>query len=101
MYAVGAIVGWIGAVRYFRNGSGDHDTGNVAQPGFGSCVFFGCGFSNVISSILWGVEKRGQLSVEKLPEKKYKNEEILIKNCNEYIRNIILTLLLQSWKRME
>ena len=39
MYAVGAIVGLIGAVKVYQKwNSGDHDTGKVAAW-FGSCVF--------------------------------------------------------------
>ena len=40
MYAVGAIVGLIGAVTVFQKwNAGDHDTGKVAAAWFGSCVF--------------------------------------------------------------
>ena len=40
MYAVGAIVGLIGAVKVYQNwNSGDQDTGKVAVAWFGSCVF--------------------------------------------------------------
>nr|WP_229689114.1 DUF4134 domain-containing protein [Puia dinghuensis] len=40
MYAVGAIVGLIGAIRVYGKWShGDHDTGKVAASWFGSCVF--------------------------------------------------------------
>ena len=40
MYAVGAIVGLIGAVKvYQKSNSGDQDTGKVAAAWFGSCVF--------------------------------------------------------------
>ena len=40
MYAVGAIVGLIGAVKVFNKwNAGDHDTGKVAAAWFGSCVF--------------------------------------------------------------
>ena len=40
MYAIGAIVGLIGAVKVFQKwNSGDHDTGKVAAAWFGSCVF--------------------------------------------------------------
>ena len=40
MYAVGAIVGLIGAVKVFQKwNSGDQDTGKVAAAWFGSCVF--------------------------------------------------------------
>jgi hypothetical protein len=40
MYAVGAIVGLIGAVRVYNKwNGGDHDTGKVAAAWFGSCVF--------------------------------------------------------------
>lgn len=40
MYAVGAVVGLIGAVKVFNKwNAGDHDTGKVAAAWFGSCVF--------------------------------------------------------------
>ncbi len=40
MYAVGAIVGLIGAVKVYNKwNSGDQDTGKVAAAWFGSCVF--------------------------------------------------------------
>jgi hypothetical protein len=40
MYAVGAVVGLIGAVKvYTKWNSGDPDTGKVAAAWFGSCVF--------------------------------------------------------------
>ena len=40
MYAVGAIVGLIGAVKVYNKwNSGDPDTGKVAAAWFGSCVF--------------------------------------------------------------
>jgi Domain of unknown function (DUF4134) len=40
MYAVGAIVGLIGAIKVYQKwNSGDHDTGKVAAAWFGSCVF--------------------------------------------------------------
>lgn len=40
MYAVGALVGLIGAVKVYNKwNSGDHDTGKVAAAWFGSCVF--------------------------------------------------------------
>jgi len=40
LYAVGAIVGLIGAVKVYQKwNSGDHDTGKVAAAWFGSCVF--------------------------------------------------------------
>lgn len=40
MYAVGAIVGLIGAVKVYQKwNSGDHDTGKVAAAWFGSCIF--------------------------------------------------------------
>ncbi len=40
MYAIGAIVGLIGAVKVYQKwNSGDHDTGKVAAAWFGSCVF--------------------------------------------------------------
>jgi hypothetical protein len=40
MYAVGALVGLIGAVKVFNHWNhGDHDTGKIAAAWFGSCVF--------------------------------------------------------------
>src|ERR1700729_403343 len=40
MYAVGAILGLIGAVKgYQKWNHGDHDTGKVAAAWFGSCIF--------------------------------------------------------------
>lgn len=40
MYAIGAIVGLIGAVKVYQKWSaGDHDTGKVAAAWFGACVF--------------------------------------------------------------
>jgi len=40
MYAVGAIVGLIGAVKVYQKWNcGDPDTGKVAAAWFGSCVF--------------------------------------------------------------
>jgi hypothetical protein len=40
MYAVGAILGLIGAVKVYQKWSnGDPDTGKVAAAWFGSCVF--------------------------------------------------------------
>lgn len=40
MYAVGALVGLIGAVKVYQKwNSGDPDTGKVAAAWFGSCVF--------------------------------------------------------------
>lgn len=40
MYAVGAVLGLIGAVKvYSKWNSGDPDTGKVAAAWFGSCVF--------------------------------------------------------------
>ena len=40
MYAVGAVVGLVGAVRVFQKWSGgDHDTGKAAIAWFGSCIF--------------------------------------------------------------
>ena len=40
MYAVGAILGLIGAVKVYQKwGSGDPDTGKIAAAWFGSCVF--------------------------------------------------------------
>ena len=40
MYAVGAVLGLIGAVKVYQKWNhGDHDTGKVAAAWFGSCVF--------------------------------------------------------------
>lgn len=40
MYAVGAIVGLIGAVKVYQKwNGGDPDTGKIAAAWFGSCVF--------------------------------------------------------------
>jgi hypothetical protein len=40
MYAIGAILGLIGAVRVYQKWShGDHDTGKVAASWFGACIF--------------------------------------------------------------
>ncbi|TDH18149.1 DUF4134 domain-containing protein [Segetibacter sp. 3557_3] len=40
MYAIGAIVGLIGAVKVYQKwNAGDPDTGRVAAAWFGSCVF--------------------------------------------------------------
>jgi hypothetical protein len=40
MYAIGAVVGLIGAVKVYQKwNSGDPDTGKVAAAWFGSCVF--------------------------------------------------------------
>jgi hypothetical protein len=40
MYAVGAILGLIGAVRVYQKWNhGDHDTSKVAAAWFGSCIF--------------------------------------------------------------
>ncbi|MEO7983880.1 MAG: DUF4134 domain-containing protein [Bacteroidota bacterium] len=40
MYAVGALLGLIGAVKVYQKWSaGDPDTGKVAAAWFGSCVF--------------------------------------------------------------
>lgn len=40
MYAVGAVVGLIGAIKVYQKwNSGDHDRGKVAAAWFGSCVF--------------------------------------------------------------
>lgn len=40
MYAVGAILGLIGAVKVYQKwNSGDQDTGKVAAAWFGSCIF--------------------------------------------------------------
>jgi hypothetical protein len=40
MYAVGAVLGLIGAVKVYQKwNAGDQDTGKVAAAWFGSCVF--------------------------------------------------------------
>jgi len=40
MYAVGAVLGLIGAVRvYIKWNHGDHDVAKVAAAWFGSCIF--------------------------------------------------------------
>lgn len=40
MYAVGAILGLIGAIKVYQKwNAGDHDTGKTAAAWFGSCVF--------------------------------------------------------------
>ncbi len=40
MYAIGAIVGLIGAIKVYQKWShGDHDTSKVAAAWFGSCIF--------------------------------------------------------------
>jgi hypothetical protein len=40
MYAIGAILGLVGAAKVFQKwNSGDPDTGKVAAAWFGSCVF--------------------------------------------------------------
>jgi len=40
MYAIGAVVGLIGAVKVYQKwNSGDQDTGRVAAAWFGSCIF--------------------------------------------------------------
>jgi len=40
LYAIGAILGLIGAVKVYRKWShGDHDTSQVAASWFGSCIF--------------------------------------------------------------
>ena len=40
MYAIGAILGLIGAVKVYQKWNhGDHDTGKIAAAWFGSCIF--------------------------------------------------------------
>jgi hypothetical protein len=40
MYAIGAVLGLVGAVKVFQKwNGGDPDTGKVAAAWFGSCVF--------------------------------------------------------------
>lgn len=40
MYAIGAVLGLVGAVKVFQKwNGGDQDTGKVAAAWFGSCIF--------------------------------------------------------------
>lgn len=40
MYAIGAVLGLVGAVKVFQKwNGGDQDTGKVASAWFGSCIF--------------------------------------------------------------
>ncbi|RVT98538.1 DUF4134 domain-containing protein [Mucilaginibacter limnophilus] len=40
MYAIGAVVGLVGAVKVYKKWSdGEHDTGKVASSWFGACIF--------------------------------------------------------------
>lgn len=40
MYAIGAILGLVGAVKVYQKWNhGDHDTSKVAAAWFGSCIF--------------------------------------------------------------
>jgi len=40
MYAIGAVLGLVGAVKVFQKwNGGDSDTGKVAAAWFGSCIF--------------------------------------------------------------
>jgi hypothetical protein len=40
MYAIGAVVGLIGAVKVYQKwNAGEPDTGKVAAAWFGSCIF--------------------------------------------------------------
>jgi Domain of unknown function (DUF4134) len=40
MYAVGAVLGLVGAIKVYQKWShGDHDTSKVAASWFGSCIF--------------------------------------------------------------
>jgi hypothetical protein len=40
MYAIGAIMGLVGAVKVFKKwNDGEHDTGKIASSWFGSCIF--------------------------------------------------------------
>ncbi len=53
MYAVGAILGLVGAVKVFNKwNSGDQDTGKTAAAWFGSCIFL-----VVVATILSGFFK--------------------------------------------
>ena len=48
MYAIGAIVGLVGAIKVYKKwGDGDGDTGKVASSWFGACIFL-----VVVSTIL-------------------------------------------------
>ncbi|MET6999415.1 DUF4134 domain-containing protein [Chitinophaga defluvii] len=50
MYAIGALVGIVGAVKVYNKwNSGDQDTGKVASAWFGSCIFL-----VVVATILEG-----------------------------------------------
>lgn len=50
MYAIGAVVGLVGAVKVFNKwNGGDHDTSKVAAAWFGSCIFL-----VVVATILKG-----------------------------------------------
>ncbi|MBL4677272.1 MAG: DUF4134 domain-containing protein [Mucilaginibacter sp.] len=40
MYAIGAVIGLVGAVKVYKKWSdGEHDTGKVASSWFGACIF--------------------------------------------------------------
>ena len=40
MYAIGAIMGLVGAIKVFKKwNDGEYDTGKVASSWFGSCIF--------------------------------------------------------------
>ncbi|WP_394353163.1 DUF4134 domain-containing protein [Mucilaginibacter humi] len=40
MYAIGAIMGLVGAIKVFKKwNDGEHDTGKIASSWFGSCIF--------------------------------------------------------------
>ncbi len=40
MYAIGAVVGLVGAIKVYKKwNDGEHDTGKVASSWFGSCIF--------------------------------------------------------------
>lgn len=40
MYAIGAVVGLVGAIKVYKKwNDGEHDTNKVAASWFGSCVF--------------------------------------------------------------
>lgn len=50
MYAIGAVVGLVGAVKVYQKWShGDHDTSKVAAAWFGACIFL-----VVVAAILKG-----------------------------------------------
>ena len=54
IYAIGAVVGLVGAIKtYNKFSSGDPDTGKTAASWFGSCVFLIVA-ATVLKSFFWG-----------------------------------------------